>query len=579
MSARRAVSCHGGRSAVLAALLALSGVPAVAQSSRGQLVPPVAAGPPGAFAYDTGCGGAAPAAVNAAYEQQVAELVNRERKAQGLPPLKLVAELTNAARYHAKDMADDDYFAHDTYDLSGGNLVLTCTTFTRLSYFYPWTSAAENIAVGYATPQDAMAGWMNSSGHRANILSTSSWEIGTGYWSGGSWGTYWVQDFGRRANVYPLVINDEAAATRNRSVTLYVYGSWTEMRLRNDQEAFGPWVPFSSTTPWTLANVSGERTVTVEVRSGSTTRSSSDTITLSPSTPGDLGGDVRADIVWRHSGGALYVWQMNGTALAASSYLPPIGLAWTVQGRGDFDGDGKSDLLWRETTSGSTYLWLMNGASTIGAGYTSSQADGSWSIQGVGDFDADGKADILWRHTGGALYVWQMDGTTVKASSYLPPISTAWQIEALGDLNGDGKTDVLWREVSSGSTYVWLMDGASTNGSGYTASQADGSWSIQGVGDLDADGRADILWRHAGGALYVWQMNGTLLKASSYLPPISLSWTIQQLGDYNGDGTADILWREGSSGSTYIWFMNGATTIGSGYTSAAADNAWTVQAP
>lgn len=573
------VSHRGRQAVVLASLLALAGIPAGAQGSRGALVPPMAAGAAEALAYDTGCGGAAPGAVNAAYEQQVVEAVNRERKAQGLPPLKLVSELTNAARYHAKDMADDDYFEHDTYDRSGGNLVLACTTFTRLSYFYPWTSAAENIAASYATPQDAMAGWMSSPGHRTNILSTSNWEIGVGYWAGGSWGKYWVQDFGRRSNVYPLVINDEAAATRNRSVTLYVYGSWTEMRLKNDQEAFGAWVPFSNTVPWTLANVSGERTVTVEVRSGATTRSSSDTIALSPSTPGDLGGDVRADAVWRHGGGALYVWQMNGTALAGSSYLPPISLAWTVQGRGDFNGDGKSDLLWREATSGSTYLWLMNGASTIGAGYTSSQADGSWTIQGVGDFDADGKADILWRHTGGALYVWQMDGTTVKASSYLQPISTAWQIETLGDFNGDGKTDVLWRETASGATYVWFMDGASRIASGYTASQTDNTWTIQGVGDFDADGRADILWRHTGGALYVWQMNGAALKASSYLPPISLAWTIQQLGDFNGDGTADILWREGPSGSTYLWLMSGATTIGSGYTAAAADNTWTVQAP
>jgi len=292
----------------------------------------------------------------------------------------------------------------------------------------------------------------------------------------------------------------------------------------------------------------------------------------------DLDGDGHSDIVWRHTGGALYVWQMNGTAIEASSYLLPIGLGWTIQGMGDFNGDGKSDVLWREATSGATYVWFMNGAAMIGAGYTASQTDNTWTIQGVGDFDGDGKSDILWRHTGGALYVWQMDGTSTKKSSYLLPISLAWQIQGLGDFDGDGKTDILWRETPSGATYVWFMDGASTISAGYTASQTDNTWTVQGVGDFGADGRSDILWRHTGGALYVWQMEGTATKKSSYLPPISLAWQIKQLGDFDGDGKTDILWREDPSGSTYEWLMDGAVTVGAGYTASQTDNSWVIQA-
>jgi hypothetical protein len=72
-------------------------------------------------------------------------------------------------------------------------------------------------------------------------------------------------------------------------------------------------------------------------------------------------------------------------------------------------------------------------------------------------------------------------------------------------------------------------------------------------------------------------MNGTALKASSYLPPISLGWTVRQLADYNGDGRADILWREWASGSTYEWLMDGPTAIGSGYTTSLADSSWVIQ--
>jgi uncharacterized protein YkwD len=263
-----------------AALVGPGGYAALAEDVP-PLPPAVALQAPRPYAMDTGCSGTPPAASNADYEQQVISLVNQQRKANGLPPLKAVTPLVSAARWFAKDMAVDDYFNHDTYDRSGGSLVLACTWDARLSAFYSgWNSLGENIAAGYATPQDAVTGWMNSSGHRANILSSSYWETGVGYWTGGSYGRYWVQDFGRRSGQYPVVIDDEAASTDSRNVTLYVYGTWTEMRIRNDSESFGAWQPFSNTVAWTLANVNGLRTVTVEMRTGATTVSSSDTITL-----------------------------------------------------------------------------------------------------------------------------------------------------------------------------------------------------------------------------------------------------------------------------------------------------------
>lgn len=265
----------------LAATGLFAGVPA--RGGEPPLPPPVATDHPPLVAYDTGCSGAVPAPSNAGYEQQVVELTNQQRRANGLPPLKLVSQLTNAARWYAKDMVSDDYFGpdHDTYDRSGGSLVKVCTWSQRIGAFYTgWTSLSENIAAGYATPQAAVTGWMNSSGHRANILSASAWEIGVGYWPGATWGHYWAQDFGRRSGQYPVVIDDEAASTDSRSVSLYLYGTWTEMRIRNDGESFTAWQTFSNTVAWTLPNVNGLRTVTVEMRTGATTVSSSDTITL-----------------------------------------------------------------------------------------------------------------------------------------------------------------------------------------------------------------------------------------------------------------------------------------------------------
>jgi hypothetical protein len=180
-------------------------------------------------------------------------------------------------------MASDDYFAedHDTYDRRGGSVLRRCDWSSRVGWYYPaWTSLAENIAAGYDSPEEVVAGWMRSPGHRAKLLGRSLWETGVGYWSGGSEGTYWVQDFGRRAGAFPLVIEDDAPAVHGRDVRLYVYGSWEEMRLRNDDGGFSPWRSFANELYWRLAPGSGTRRVTVELRGERQRAASSDSVEL-----------------------------------------------------------------------------------------------------------------------------------------------------------------------------------------------------------------------------------------------------------------------------------------------------------
>jgi hypothetical protein len=213
----------------------------------------------------------------------VIDLVNRQRRAHRLPPLKHVTALSDAARWYAKDMVDDDYFGpdHDTYDRKGGRLVRVCPWSARLSAWYAGASArAENLGEGYASPQEVVDGWMGSSGHRANVLNGDYWETGVGYQAGASDEHRWVMDLGRRRGVYPVVIRDEASSTDTPLVDLYVYGRWDELRIRNDGEAFSAWRPFSSDVAWSLAEVEGPRTVSVEMRKGSTLAAASDTIVL-----------------------------------------------------------------------------------------------------------------------------------------------------------------------------------------------------------------------------------------------------------------------------------------------------------
>lgn len=255
------------------------------------LLPPVSAQAGIDHVSYTGCGGQTAPVINAAYEQELVDRVNSVRASYSLPPLKQAGPLDEAARYHATDLGQDNYFKHDSYDRSGGTLVLTCSWSARItSYYAGWWSLAENIAAGYGTPASVMDGWMGSSGHRANILSTSNWEIGVGYYTGsGGYSSYWVQDFGRRQDVYPLVINRDAASTESQDVSLYLYGEWQEMRLRNDGGTWTAWQPFQSALSWTLAPGRGDHTVWAELRDGARTAASSDHIFLDAANP-VLGG-------------------------------------------------------------------------------------------------------------------------------------------------------------------------------------------------------------------------------------------------------------------------------------------------
>lgn len=134
-----------------------------------------------------GSNNAPPQAVTSQAEA-VLLLVNQERSKQGLKELKLSSDLTNIATMKSKDMADKKYFSHTSPTYG--------TPFQMLQNFgVTYRAAGENIAAGQKTAHEVMNSWMNSSGHRANILNASYTELGVGYYVGGSYGVYWTQIF------------------------------------------------------------------------------------------------------------------------------------------------------------------------------------------------------------------------------------------------------------------------------------------------------------------------------------------------------------------------------------------------
>ncbi|MFJ7682586.1 CAP domain-containing protein [Peribacillus butanolivorans] len=120
-----------------------------------------------------------------AFEQQVVKLTNAERAKQGLAALKIDTELSKVARLKSQDMKDKNYFDHNSPTYG--------SPFDMMKKFgISYTSAGENIAQGQKTPEEVVEAWMNSQGHRENIMNSSFTHIGVGYVESGN---YWTQQF------------------------------------------------------------------------------------------------------------------------------------------------------------------------------------------------------------------------------------------------------------------------------------------------------------------------------------------------------------------------------------------------
>jgi hypothetical protein len=108
------------------------------------------------------------------------------------------------------------------------------------------------------------------------------------------------------------------------------------------------------------------------------------------------------------------MWLMNGTQLLQSGGVAFLATNWVVVGQSDFNGDGRADLLWRESTTGVTTIWLMDGFQPLNMNATYvSQVPTNWSVVGTGDFNGDGMSDILWSDQAGDYVIWEMNGTQI----------------------------------------------------------------------------------------------------------------------------------------------------------------------
>ena len=288
--------------------------------------------------------------------------------------------------------------------------------------------------------------------------------------------------------------------------------------------------------------------------------------------------EVQQDLLWRNATtGELGVWTFNGTTYQGSqSITRQFGTDWTVEsgvlndkGFADFNADRTSDVVLRKSTGEVKLLLLENNRvldspmlGTVGAQDV---------LLGMADFNRDGVTDLLWRNTGtNAVTLWQVaPGTTGFATVNLTGLASPSQYEfqGLGDFNGDGNVDILWRSnPDAQSNYrlrMTLLNGTTLlpNGdSGPILESLSTNWKVVSVLDQNGDGKADLWFQWMGTPLKdnlsVWTMNGAARLAGTYQDRSFIQDGLSLSGGY-GSGTLNdrkttTAWRDRGTGTLML---------------------------
>jgi hypothetical protein len=324
----------------------------------------------------------------------------------------------------------------------------------------------------------------------------------------------------------------------------------------------------ASTAAFTTSSLTlGTHTITA-VYGGSTNFASSTstaTQTVNPATSSqtvahDFNGDGKSDILLRDTNtGAVKLWLMNGGAVFPGGTIAGIATNWQIVAQRDFNGDGKADILWRDNTTGTVRLFLMNGLTVTQNLLVASNVPSHFVIAGVGDFNGDGKADILWRDMStGAVSMWFMNGATVLNTGIVGTVTLTWSIIGTSP-NGH----ILWRNNSTGALTEWVMNGAAVSQT-HNLGTVNAPWAVVGSGDFDGNGSLDLLLRNGStGEVKIWFTTNGVVSSVASLGIVPTAYSADLTGDFNGDGKSDIVWTNTSTGARSIWFMNGGVLASS----------------
>ena len=203
--------------------------------------------------------------------------------------------------------------------------------------------------------------------------------------------------------------------------------------------------------------------------------------------------------------GDLKIWRAGANSASTLLTTQPGSANWTAKAVGDFDGDGTSDVLLQDDTLpvAQTQIMFLGGNALINgvvSAVTAVPTVTGFTAVSSGDFNGDGKSDILWQSTAPGssnVHVTLMDGAIIAEKSTIIGPGVGYTAYGTGDFDGDGKSDILFTDAG-GDALIWTMDGTShTGSSGIFAKPSAGSV-LRGAEDYNRDGSSDLLWQDGG---------------------------------------------------------------------------------
>jgi hypothetical protein len=245
--------------------------------------------------------------------------------------------------------------------------------------------------------------------------------------------------------------------------------------------------------------------------------------------------------LWQNTNGDVSNWlgtQSGGWIINdAAAYVEGVDPTWYVLGTGDFNDDGRDDLIWASEDIPGRQIWFAESDGGYGApvpvgSWGTAWLQWHWSTH-IGDFNGDGRHDLFFTNNGSSF---QTSLATPGQSSIdvavTPTASIQWQVAGVGDFNDDGFDDVLWRNATTGAVSNWLSTGTGdfivNDAVAYHLVST--SWHVEQVGDFNGDGNADIFWRNDNGVVSDWlgtNAGGFVINDANAWTPVSLEWGVR----------------------------------------------------
>ena len=286
----------------------------------------------------------------------------------------------------------------------------------------------------------------------------------------------------------------------------------------------------------------------------------------------DFNGDGKDDILFRNTtDGFVGWWYLNGSNVGTANPVildgfgvPDPGPGFTLAGAGYFNNDKNADVLWVENATGNLIIWFM-GDKMISSATNLGNPGAGLTVAGIGDIDHNGFSDIIFRQGAGptaTVAAWLMENGAVMTGTSIGTIDSNWVITALGNVDNAGGDDILFRNTTDGFVGWWTLDASTTpiiqNGAGVPDPGA--TFTIKGFADVNQDKKADVIWEDTSHNIIFWLMNSDLSIASA--PNIGsgpAGYAVGGIGDSDANGAADILFRDPNTVAT--WLLNNAAVL------------------